>query len=101
MDLSAEETRELNERLDREWDVDRRLHLVYGGGVLVGLILGRRNRRALMLSAAMGGCAVLAALLDWSPLKAVMQRLGVRTRKQIERERYVTIFGKEPPFPDD
>ena len=101
MDLSPEEARELNERLDREWDVDRRLHLVFG--VLYprrarprpppppGADDDRRN----------GGLCRPYRARRWSPPKALMQRLGVRTRKQIERERYVTIFGKEPPFLED
>jgi len=97
MDLTPEEIRELNDRLDREWDVDRRLRLLVGGGVLVGLLLGRWNPRWRVLSVVMAGMALADALTGRSGLRALLRRVGARTRQEVERERYTTLFGQEPP----
>ncbi len=98
MDLTPEEIRYLNERLDREWDVDRRLQLLVSGGVVLGLLLGRlHDRRWRGLSLLVAGWGLCDALSGWSPPRWLMRRLGVRTRADIERERYVTLFGQEPP----
>ncbi len=98
MDLTQEEIRYLNERLDREWDVDRQLQLLDSGGALLGLLLGRlHDRRWLGLSLLVAGWGFCDALTGWSPPRWLLRRLGVRTRADIERERYVTLYGKEPP----
>ena len=98
MDLSRDEIRELNLRLDAEWDLDRWLHLLFGGGTMVSFFVGLfGHRRLRWLSVLMADLALWTAITGWSPLKALLQRVGVRTRAQIERERYVLLFGEEPP----
>jgi hypothetical protein len=98
MDLSAEEIDELNRRLDAEWDVDRVLHLTFGSGILAGLFLGWfHNPRWRWLSLVVGNFALWTAIMGWSPAKALLQRLGVRTRAQVESERYYLLFGHVPP----
>lgn len=102
MDLTAQEIREINERLDREWDIDRLLLLLCGGGVLLGTLLGRyHSPRWHGLTLVAGAWALLDALSGWSPPRWLLHRVGVRRRVDIERERYVSLFGQEPPTEDE
>jgi hypothetical protein len=82
---------ELTDRLralDSEWDVERTLQL--NASVLAGLgvALGARvDRRFLLLPLAVFAFLETHALQGWCPPLPVLRRLGVRTRKEIERER--------------
>ena len=73
--------------LEREWDVERAVAVGAGAAVLVGLGLGLIRKRWLLLSA---GAAVL--LIAHSTGRCceppVLRCLGVRTRREIEQERY-------------
>ena len=77
------------QRLDREWDVERVLQV---NGALIGLVgmaLGiTRDRRWLVLPGAVLAFLALHASDGWCPPVSVLRRLGVRTRREIERERY-------------
>lgn len=75
-------------QLDREWDIERLLQLNASGLVLLGLALGRRDRRFLWLPAAVLAFFAQQALQGWSPPLPLFRRLGVRTLREIERERY-------------
>lgn len=98
MDLTQDEIGELNRRLDAEWDVDRVLHLIFGGGVLLALLLSRfHHPRWWWLTLMLAKFAFWTAVVKWSQLKGLLQRVGVRTRAEIERERYGVLFGAEPP----
>ena len=77
------------DRLDREWDVERVLQLNYALVVLLGLGLGRAvSRRWYLLPAVASGFLALHALQGWCPPLPVLRRLGVRTAREISRERY-------------
>jgi hypothetical protein len=76
-------------KLDREWDVDRRLETIAPIVVTVGLLLGAfASRWWLILPLVPVSFLLLRVTLGWFPPLPILRRLGVRTRKEIERERY-------------
>lgn len=83
---------EIGERigaLDREWDVERLLQANASVIVLLGLALATTvSRRFLALPAGVFGFFAQHALQGWCPPIPVFRRLGVRTQREIERERY-------------
>jgi hypothetical protein len=83
---------ELSERihaLDREWDIERYLETLAPALALTGVALGiRGSRKWLLLSATVLTFLVQHAVQGWCPPLAVLRRGGVRTRREIEEERY-------------
>lgn len=83
---------EIEKRLDeieREWDIERTLEV--NGSVLglTGIVLGvTMNRAWLLLPTAVMGFCLQHALQGWSPPLPVFRRLGFRTQREIEEERY-------------
>ncbi len=75
-------------RLDREWDTERVLEAnaatLAAGGALLGLF---GHRRFMWLPLVVGGFLLQHALQGWCPPLPVIRRLGVRTAREIERER--------------
>jgi hypothetical protein len=81
-------TRRLEE-LDREWDIERLLQANASTLVLTGVALGYAvDRRFLLLPAAVLTFFAQHALQGWCPPIPLFRRLGVRTAREIERERY-------------
>jgi hypothetical protein len=75
--------------LDAEWDVERLLQTNASVIVLFGLALATTvNRKFLLLPAGVFGFFAQHALQGWCPPIPVFRRLGVRTQREIERERY-------------
>jgi hypothetical protein len=75
--------------LDREWDIERVLEANAAGFTLAGLALSQvHSRRWLWLSTVVAGFLLQHALQGWCPPIAVFRRLGVRTRREIDREKY-------------
>ena len=75
--------------LDREWDIERTLQTNAAALALVGTVLGSRvDRRFLALPAVVFGFFAQHALQGWCPPIPVFRRLGVRTAREIARERY-------------
>jgi hypothetical protein len=77
------------EELEAEWDMERWLEgnasvLALSGVGLAAL----HDRRWLILPTLVLGLLLEHALHGWCPPVPVLRRLGVRTRKEIERERY-------------
>jgi len=77
------------EALDREWDVERYLQMNAGLVSLSGVVLGAfASRRFLVLPAAVFGFFLQHATQGWCPPLPVFRRMGVRTRREINREKY-------------
>ena len=77
------------ETLEREWDVERYLQMNAGLVSLSGVLLGAlASRRFLLLPAAVFGFFFQHAVQGWCPPLPVFRRMGVRTRREINRERY-------------
>ncbi|HET6423884.1 MAG TPA: DUF2892 domain-containing protein [Planctomycetaceae bacterium] len=81
-------TRRLQE-LDEEWDIERTLEAnaatVCVASVALGLVA---DRRWFVLPAVVGGFLLQHALQGWCPPLPVFRRLGVRTQREIEEERF-------------
>jgi hypothetical protein len=75
--------------LDREWDIERYLEILAPSLALTGVALGAfRSRKWLVLSGAVLGFLLQHATQGWCPPVSVLRRRGVRTRREIEAERY-------------
>jgi hypothetical protein len=83
---------ELSQRiaaLDREWDIERYLEVIAPAVSLGGLVLGlTRDRRWLALPTVVLGFLVQHAVQGWCPPLGFLRRGGVRTRREIDEERY-------------
>lgn len=88
----AVDPRTVQDRLDaleREWDTDRTLELDAAAWGIVGVALGALHRRAWLIVPMFTAAAVLAhALTGRHPMMPALRRLGVRTSREIARERY-------------
>ncbi len=77
------------DELDREWDIERLLQANASTLAMIGVALGYTwDRRFLLLPAAVLTFFAQHALRGWCPPIPVFRRRGVRTRREIERERY-------------
>lgn len=75
--------------LDREWDVERLLEVNASTLALTGLVLGVTvNRKWLLLPGVVLPFLLQHGLQGWCPPLPVLRRLGVRTRGEIDREKY-------------
>lgn len=75
--------------LDRQWDTDRVLETEAAGMGLLGLALGLLVRPAfLTLPAFVAAGVLLHAATGRYPLMPLFRRMGVRTAREIARERY-------------
>lgn len=74
--------------LNAEWDVERVLQVNASSLVVLGVALGAGvDRRFLLLPAAVFSFLLQHALQGWCPPLPVLRRLGVRTTREIGRER--------------
>jgi hypothetical protein len=77
------------EELDREWDIERVLETNAATLALTGTLLGMfAGRKWLLLPALVTGFLLQHAIQGWCPPLPLLRRLGVRTRTEIEKERY-------------
>jgi hypothetical protein len=75
--------------LDREWDVERYLQMNAGIVSLSGVVLGAMvSRRFLVLPAVVFGFFFQHATQGWCPPLPVFRKMGVRTRREINQEKY-------------
>jgi|SRR3954464_7528251 hypothetical protein len=90
--LEASDLSEVALRLDqlnREWDIERTLQANASALVLLGIALGVSvDRRFLILPATVLAFFAQHALQGWCPPVPLLRRLGMRTAREIERERY-------------
>lgn len=77
------------ERLDREWDIDRALMLFFAAAVSTTVLLGtRKNRKWLGLLAIQLPFLAYHATVGWCPPVSLFRRLGFRSSKEIDAEKY-------------
>jgi hypothetical protein len=76
-------------QVDREWTFDRALEAEAALMGLLGLALGVAvDRRLLVLPGFVSAMLVLHATHGWYPWLPIFRRVGLRTRDEIDRERY-------------
>lgn len=81
-------TRRIHE-LDQEWDIERMIETNASTLAFTGLMLGIFvNRRWFALPAVVLPFLFNHAVKGWCPPVPVLRRLGVRTRQEIDREKY-------------
>lgn len=77
------------EELDKEWDIERVLEANASTLALTGLLLGVTvNRKWLVLPGAVLTFLLQHSIKGWCPPLPLLRRLGVRTRGEIDREKY-------------
>lgn len=87
---SSEETiHKRIEELDREWDIERALEVNASTLALTGLVLGVTvDRKWLLLPGLVLPFLLQHGLQGWCPPLPILRRYGVRTRGEIDREKY-------------
>ena len=75
--------------LDREWDVERILEVIAPTLALSGVVLGVTvNKKWLLVPGIVLSFLLQHGLQGWCPPLPILRRLGVRTRGEIDREKY-------------
>lgn len=73
--------------LENEWDIDRVLEANAAGIGLASLLWGLTvNKKCLALTATVLSFLMLHSIRGWCPPVPLLRRLGVRTRREIDRE---------------
>jgi hypothetical protein len=81
-------TSHINE-LDREWDMERRLQANASLLALSGVILGATvSKKWLAVPGVVFAFFLQHGLQGWCPPVPVFRRMGARTAKEIDREKY-------------
>jgi hypothetical protein len=77
------------DQLEREWDIERILQTNASILALSGIMLGAAvNRKFLILPGAVLSFFLQHAVQGWCPPVPVFRRMGIRTRQEINREKY-------------
>ena len=77
------------EELDREWDMERLLETNASAIAFTGLALGlTHSKKWLIVPGIVLPFLFQHAVQGWCPPVPLFRRLGVRTREEIDRERY-------------
>ena len=88
-DKSREKILERIQMLDMEWDIERVLEVNASALALSGLILGlTKDRKWLFLPGIVLPFLLQHGLQGWCPPLPLLRRLGIRTRGEIDREKY-------------
>jgi hypothetical protein len=75
--------------LDREWDIERYLEANAASFAFAGVLLGAfHSRRWLILPGVVSFFLFQHAVQGWCPPLTIFRHAGVRTRKEIDREKY-------------
>lgn len=81
------------EELEQEWDIERKLETNASLLALAGTVLGATvHRRFLLVPAFVTGFLAQHALQGWCPPLPIFRRLGTRTAREIEKERYALKY---------
>jgi hypothetical protein len=77
------------DELEREWDVERTLETNASILALSGVVLGATvSKKFLVVPGVVLSFFLQHAVQGWCPPVPVFRRMGIRTRKEINREKY-------------
>jgi hypothetical protein len=75
--------------LEREWDIERFIQTNASGLALTGLLLGiTQNKKWFLLTGGVLAFLMQHAIQGWCPPIPILRRMGIRTRTEIEREKF-------------
>ena len=77
------------DQLEKEWDIDRLMHAQTA--VLVNLGLATKKRRGYWLAGLSFVSLLSHAVTGWSPSLPILRRLGYRSRREIDREKFALL----------
>ncbi|MCP3144731.1 hypothetical protein [Pyxidicoccus xibeiensis] len=92
------------ERLEREWDISRAISVSTAAMSALGLLLGRRDGGGWrVLSAVATSLLLQHGVFGFGPLSEVFRALGVRTRREIDLEKFAikALRGDFERIPND
>lgn len=94
------------EELDQEKDIERYLETNAAAIALGGIVLGFVRKKWLLLSATVMGFLLQHATQGWCPPVPLLRKMGIRTRREIDREKYALKilrgdFQAMPTDPDE
>jgi hypothetical protein len=94
------------EELDQEKDIERYLETNAAAIALGGIVLGFVRKKWLLLSATVMGFLLQHATQGWCPPIPLLRKMGIRTRREIDREKYALKilrgdFHAMPTDPDE
>lgn len=76
-------------QLEREWDIERWLETNASSLALLGLIMGlTKSRKYLLITGGVLSFLLLHAIEGWCPPVPILRKLGIRTRSEIDREKF-------------
>lgn len=91
-DLSNKSQADINRRilaLEKEWDVERNIEVIAPSLILGGLALGTLvNKKWLILSGVVASFLLQHGIQGWCPPVPVLRFFKVRTKNEIDREKY-------------
>ncbi len=91
-DKDRDEIKSRIEELDREWDIERVLEINMATVALTGIALSAfHNRKWLILPGIVLSFFTQHAIQGWCPPLPLFRRLGFRTRKEIDKEKYALM----------
>lgn len=80
------------DELDKEWDIERTLELNASLFALTGVILAATvSKKWLALPAIVTSFLAQHAIQGWCPPLPLFRKMGIRTQKEIEAERYALL----------
>jgi hypothetical protein len=75
--------------LDQEWDIERVLEMMASSFSLTGIVLGATvDRKWFLVPTIVISFLLVHAIQGWCPPLPILRSLGIRTREEIDRERY-------------
>jgi hypothetical protein len=75
--------------LDQEWDIERVLETMASSLSLTGIVLGATvDRKWFLVPTIVISFLLMHAIQGWCPPLPILRSLGIRTREEIDRERY-------------
>ena len=75
--------------LDQEWDIERVLEMMASSFSLTGIVLGATvDRKWFLVPTIVISFLLVHAIQGWCPPLPLLRSLGIRTREEIDRERY-------------